>query len=94
MIDLFFPNEIVGTLGWTILHSLWQATLLAGLLWAGSRLTTSSVLRYRLAYSTLLAHFFVSCLTFSWLYSPVAGGTTVTVALSNFSSYAATTTET
>jgi len=93
MTDLFFHNEIVGTLGTTILHSLWQATLLAGLLLAGSRLTNSSVLRYRFAYGTLLAQLLVSILTFSWFYEPVVGGSSVSVALTNFTPHALVSTE-
>lgn len=93
MTDLFLHNELVSTLGWTILHSLWQAVLLAGLLWTGSRLTASSVIRYRLAYATLMAQLLVSVLTFGWLFEPAAGGTTETIALVNFTPYAAVATE-
>ncbi len=93
MTDLFFHNALVSALGSTILHSLWQATLLAGLLWFGSRLTTNSVLRYRFAYGTLVAQFFASALTFGWLYEPTLADSTVAVSFVNFTPYAATTTE-
>ncbi|WP_020567207.1 M56 family metallopeptidase [Neolewinella persica] len=69
MTSLLTENAaIVETLGWTILHSLWQATLLAGLLWLVSRLTRSARTRYTLAYGTLLAQLATSLITFSWLF--------------------------
>ena len=69
MTSLLTENAaIVEALGWTILHSLWQATLLAGLLWLGSRLTRSARARYGLAYGTLLAQLAASLITFSWLF--------------------------
>lgn len=60
-------TALVEALGWTILHSLWQATLLAGLLWLGSRLMRSARTRYGLAYGTLLAQLAVSLFTLFWL---------------------------
>ncbi|MFT5999335.1 MAG: beta-lactamase regulating signal transducer with metallopeptidase domain [Neolewinella sp.] len=69
MTSLLTENTaIVEALGWTILHSLWQATLLAGLLWLGSRLTRSARTRYGLAYGMLLAQLAASLVTFSWLF--------------------------
>lgn len=49
----------------TLLHSLWQATLLAGLLWLVSRHRgLSPAFRYRLAYGTLLAQLALSVGTY------------------------------
>lgn len=73
MIDSWFSAPLVDALGWTILHSLWQASLLAGILWMVSRIPrgVSSRLRYRLAYGTLLAQLTWSLATFFQLYEPV-----------------------
>ncbi len=66
-------SELIGALGLTILHSLWQALLLAGLLWSVSRVTRRAQLRYALAYGTLLLQLLLSGFTFFWLYEPAAG---------------------
>ncbi len=65
---------LVAALGMTILHSLWQALLLAGLLWSISRFARSARLRYRLAYGTLLLQLALSVLTLTWLYAPATSG--------------------
>ncbi len=72
MISLPFSLPIIDALGWTIVHSLWQATLLGGLLWITSRTISSAQLRYRLAYGTLLSQLLLSCLTFAYCYEPLA----------------------
>ena len=55
----------------TLLHSLWQATLLAGLLWLVSRHRgLSAFFRYRLAYGTLLAQVALSVGTYLHYRSP------------------------
>ncbi|MTB51185.1 M56 family metallopeptidase [Lewinella sp. W8] len=73
MIDSWFSASLVDALGWTILHSLWQASLLAGILWAVSRIPrgVSARTRYRLAFGTLLGQFVWSLITFFGLYEPV-----------------------
>jgi beta-lactamase regulating signal transducer with metallopeptidase domain len=72
MIDSWFSTPLVDALGWTILHSLWQASLLAGILWIVSRIPRgiSSPTRYWLAYGTLLGQFAWSVVTFFQLYEP------------------------
>jgi len=59
-------GELVYALGWTILHSLWQCTLIAALLaiglQCGKKLSSNS--RYLLAYTALLLCFFISLITF------------------------------
>ncbi|MEO0733472.1 MAG: M56 family metallopeptidase, partial [Bacteroidota bacterium] len=63
-------DKLVDALGWTILHSLWQAVLLAAVLWLASRAIQSARWRYRLAFGTLLTQLLVSIGTFGWLYEP------------------------
>ncbi|MEM9259196.1 MAG: hypothetical protein AAGA62_06080, partial [Bacteroidota bacterium] len=70
MDNLLLTNNLIEGLGWTILHSLWQAVLLAGVLWLASRAIASARKRYWLAYGTLLAQLLVSLATFCWLYEP------------------------
>lgn len=61
----------ITALGATILHSLWQATLLALILWGISRRKgLTSVFRYRLAYGTLLLQVGLSVLTFLHYHTP------------------------
>lgn len=72
MDNFLLTNNLIEGLGWTILHSLWQAVLLAGVLWLASHAITSARKRYWLAYGTLLAQLLVSIATFCWLYEPVA----------------------
>lgn len=81
MNNIFLAPTVVESLGWTIVHSLWQATLLAGILWLLSRAIASARLRYRLAYGTLLAQLAVSIATFVYLYEPEAAD----VAMGEFS---------
>jgi bla regulator protein blaR1 len=68
-ISLFLDTPIAETLGWTVLHSLWQGVLLAlivkiclqlGTQWTARR-------RYYLAYSALLAQVVVAIGTFYYL---------------------------
>lgn len=70
MNSLPFSPALIDGLGWTIVHSLWQATVLAAILWALSRTIASARVRYRLAYGTLLAQLVVSLATFSYVYEP------------------------
>ena len=65
-ISLFLDTPIAETLGWTVLHSLWQGVLLALmvkiLLQLGGNWTARR--RYYLAYSGLLAQLVVTIGTF------------------------------
>lgn len=61
----------VMALGATLLHSLWQATLLAAVLWLVAHYArTSAPFRYRLAYGTLLLQLVLSVITFLHYYTP------------------------
>lgn len=68
-ISLFLDTPIAETLGWTVLHSLWQGVLLALivkiLLQLGGKWTARR--RYYLAYSALLAQLVVAIGTFCYL---------------------------
>ena len=75
MNSLPFSPALTEGIGLTVVHSLWQATLLAGLLWFLSRRIGAATVRYRLAYGTLLAQLLVSVVTFLLVYRPaVASG--------------------
>ncbi len=69
-------------LGWTVLHSLWQAFLLAAILALFLRLrpTLPALWRYRLAYSVLVAVFAMAAFNFYQLYDPVVTDMTVPLA--------------
>lgn len=61
----------INALGATLLHSLWQATLLAGVLWSVARYGRQGAAgRYRLAYGTLIGQLLLSVATFFHYYSP------------------------
>ena len=61
----------ITALGATLLHSLWQATLLALLLWSISRYGKMDATgRYRMAYGMLLLQVTLSVATFLYYYSP------------------------
>ncbi len=60
-------------LGWTVLHSMWQAFLLAVIVALILRLKPNlpAIWRYRLAYSSLLVVFVLASFNFYQLYEPV-----------------------
>ncbi len=71
MFESLFTSALLQAAGMAILHSLWQATLLAILLWVVSRYTSLKAEgRYRLAFSTLLLQAAVSGFTFGYYYEP------------------------
>jgi|GEM_PF-6169122 beta-lactamase regulating signal transducer with metallopeptidase domain len=63
-----FSERIEYALGWALVHSLWQITILGLLLTVVLRLVMNPEHRYRLAYGTLLLSFLVSLLTGSWYF--------------------------
>ena len=82
MNSAYLSPALVEGLGRTIVHSLWQATLLAGVLWLFSRAISSARWRYRLTYGTLLAQFFWSVATFLYVYEPVVLRSVATASVS------------
>lgn len=63
-----FSERIEYALGWALVHSLWQITMLGLLLIVILRLVTNPAQRYRLAYGTLLLSFIVGLLTYGWYF--------------------------
>ncbi len=83
-------EELINALGWTVLHSLWQALLVALIVAGGTILLQKrgAQWRYRLANAGLLAVVLLACYTFLRTYTgiveaeilEVAGGDTILVA--------------
>jgi len=76
MIEQILSPELVQALGWTLVHSLWQAAAFA--LGLGALLVAlrkfSARARYNMAISTLVAFFLTVTLTFVSLYqAPLKG---------------------
>src|SRR5438552_8779230 len=59
--------EILGTLGWTLLHFLWQGAGLAALFAVGAAVCRSASARYALAVGTLVLMLASPVITFTWL---------------------------
>ncbi|WP_168797649.1 M56 family metallopeptidase [Neolewinella litorea] len=75
MLEPLFPAASLYATGLTILHSFWQATLLALVLWWVSRWPrTSADIRYLLGVGLLLGQVVVSAVTFGYYYSPAPAG--------------------
>jgi beta-lactamase regulating signal transducer with metallopeptidase domain len=60
------PEELLMSLGWTLVHSLWQLVLVAGLLWLALRIFKSRVpaFKYGLSVGALVLSFCLSLGTF------------------------------
>ncbi len=84
MIELLFNDPAVSALGWTLLHSLWQATGLAALLWLVSRSSDNARLRYGVAYSTMMLQLALSVFTFGWIFEPATAQSTSTASVEIF----------
>lgn len=89
MIEVLFNNPAVSALGWTLLHSLWQATALAALLWLVSRSSDNARLRYGLAYSTMMVQLALSIFTFGWIYEPAIAQSTIPGSVEMFAVFTA-----
>src|SRR5690349_11785844 len=61
----------VRSVAWTLLHFVWQATLLAGLFAALNAVVRSATVRYALAVSMLLLMIAAPIATFSYLRAPM-----------------------
>ena len=48
-------NPFIETLGWTLIHFLWQATLVAGALWISLRFIGAARWRYLISCCSLVA---------------------------------------
>lgn len=82
MIYQIFTEEVVRALGWTVLHSLWQAALVA-LLLAGLQLGMSGArayLRYHIANGALLLVLALAIGTFAFQYNKTPSAFDVSIA--------------
>src|SRR5438876_9336908 len=61
--------EILGTLGWTLLHFVWQGAGLAALFAVACAVCRSASARYALAVGALVLMVASPVATFTWLYS-------------------------
>lgn len=70
MMQMPIPDALAQALGWTLVHSLWQATLIALVLMLLLPRLRSPQARYRAAYGALLTVLMAAVGTFVWSYSP------------------------
>ena len=72
----FFSDQVVQALGWALVHSLWQATLIAALLYLLLPRFRNARQKYWLAYGALLLVLTAAMTTFVWYRTSngVAGG--------------------
>ena len=63
----FFDEQYLSAIGWTLAHSIWQITLVSGLLWAVLRVMSkaASQQRYLAALSALVLILAIACWTFA-----------------------------
>lgn len=68
LLNEWIPNELLTALGWTLVHSLWQLIIVAGLLWIGLRMLnrSSPALKYGIAVGALIFSFIIVLGTFSY----------------------------
>src|SRR5207245_4275176 len=59
--------EVLRTLGWTLLHFIWQGAGLAALFAAGAAVSRSASARYALAVGALVLMLVSPVITFTWL---------------------------
>ncbi|MCP9234804.1 M56 family metallopeptidase [Lewinella sp. JB7] len=72
MTEQFFDSGLLSAAGMTVLHSFWQASLLALVLWLYSRQSYSSAHpRYAIGCSLLVAQVVLAIITFFTYYDPV-----------------------
>lgn len=70
--DTFIPSNIAEALGWTILHSLWQATLIGVVLMLILQLmkNNNATQRYLISLSALFAILLMAVITFFTIFQP------------------------
>ncbi len=71
-----FSEAPVRALGWTLLHSLWQAGAVAALLHGALALTTRARARYTLSAGALLLTLVLAAGTFTLAYEPITAAST------------------
>ncbi len=75
----WIPDNLLQALGWTLVHSLWQLVVIAGLLWLVLKIMHRSrpAVKYGLAVGALVLSLIVSSATFIYEYQPVDELTTL-----------------
>lgn len=73
MMQMPIPDALAQALGWTLVHSLWQATLIALVLMLALPRLRSPQVRYRAAYGALFSVLLAAAATFAWMYGPADG---------------------
>jgi bla regulator protein BlaR1 len=63
-------SAVIRAFGWTLVHSLWQGTAIALVLFAILARTRRAQTRYWLAYGALVVQFLAACVTFTLVYEP------------------------
>lgn len=66
----FLSDSVVQALGWTLVHTLWQGTAIALVLWFALPRLSSARQRYRVAYGALMGLALMASVTFAWVYAP------------------------
>ncbi len=68
----WIPDNLLQALGWTLVHSLWQLVVIAGLLWLVLKIMHRSrpAVKYGLAVGALVLSLIVSSATFIYEYQP------------------------
>lgn len=79
MMSMPIPDALAQALGWALVHSLWQATLIALLLMFLLPRLRSPQVRYRIAYAALFSVLMVAAATFVWVYNPAVSVADVAV---------------
>ena len=68
--SLYFSENLVRALGWTLVHALWQGTAIAVALRLALPRFRSAQQRYWAAYAALLSLALAAAATFVWVYEP------------------------
>lgn len=71
----WISDKLLHALGWTLVHSIWQLLLVAGVLWLALKLArkASPALTYGMAVVALLLSFVATLATFSYLWTRLDG---------------------
>ena len=71
----WISDKLLHALGWTLVHSIWQLLLVAGVLWLALKLArkASPALTYGMAVAALMLSFLATLATFSYLWTRPEG---------------------
>lgn len=85
LLNEWLPEQLLSALGWTLVHSLWQMVLVAGLLWLGLKLFKSKgpAFNYNLSLGAMGLTVLLVIVTFIY---QVQDGVTQTTLFANFQS--------